>query len=361
MNFFIFLKATFLKLISRRKIKLLSLTNSPKLLILMHQNIGDMIVCSPILREIKIAYPDSNLQVLASNKNKDIAQANPYIDKVHVYQNRWQKLLPLLFKLRAYKFDCAIELEVKIITRVILMLKVINPNCIIAVSKKKGRYGMGPHDVFPYDYYTDSRLEHQRDTCLDILRLLNIPIVSKKYDLFYFEENRKKSLSFLSNFDSNKIIIGFNIAGSSAKRKISDKDVTKILLGLRSISNNIIIILIHKPTDNKLISKLITKEKSSFVSPSYPTESVLDVAALVDSVDLLITPDTSLVHMACAFEKPLLAIYSNDINSFKTWHPKSTNNHVIFSANFDSLKSLDVTTIVDKSIELIRLHVKKCL
>ena len=119
--------------------------------------------------------------------------------------------------------------------------------------------------------------------------------------------------------------------------------------------------MIHKPTDNKLISKLITKEKSSFVSPSYPTESVLDVAALVDSVDLLITPDTSLVHMACAFEKPLLAIYSNDVNSFKTWHPKSTNNHVIFSANFDSLKSLDVTTIVDKSIELIRLHVKKYL
>jgi ADP-heptose:LPS heptosyltransferase len=361
MDSFILFKATFLKLISRRKIKLLSLSNSSKFLILMHHNIGDMVVCSPILREIKIAYPDSNLQVLASNNNKDIALANPYIDNVIVYQNRWQKLLPLLLKLRAHKFDCAIELEAKIITRVILMLKVINPHCIVAVSKREGRYGMGPHDVLPYDYYTDSHLNHQRDTCLDILRLLYIPLVSKKYDLFYFEENQKKSLSFLSNFDSNKIIIGLNIAGSSAKRRISDKDVTKILLGFRSISNNIIIILIHKPTDSKLISSLITEEKSSFVSPSYPTESILDVAALVDSVDLLITPDTSLVHMACAFEKPLLAVYNNDIKNFEAWHPKSRSNRVIFSENFDSLKSLDIATILDKSIELIRLHVKKYL
>ena len=204
MNFFILLKANFLKLISRRKIKLLSLSNSPKLLILMHQNIGDMIVCSPILREIKIAYPNSNLQVLASNNNKDIAQANPYIDKVHVYQNRWQKLLPLLFKLRAYKFDCAIELEAKIVTRVILMLKVIKPNCILSVTKAEGRYGLAPQDVFPYDYYTDAKLKHQRDTCLDILRLLNIKFKNKRYDFFFLEKHRKKSFSFLSDFDQNK-------------------------------------------------------------------------------------------------------------------------------------------------------------
>jgi ADP-heptose:LPS heptosyltransferase len=361
MNFFKLLKKIFLKLISRRKLKLIGLSNSPKLLILMNQNIGDMIVCSPILREIKMTYPDSNLQVLASNNNKDIAIANPYIDKVHVYHNQWQKLFPLLIKLRTYKFDCAIELEAKIITRVILMLKIINPHCIAAVSKKEGRYGMNPQDILPYDYYTASHLEHQRDTCLDILRVLNIPVVSKKYDLFYFKENQKKSLSFISNFDSNKIIIGLNLSGSSPKRSISDKDVTKILLGFRSISKNIIIILIHKPKDRKLVSRFITEEKSSFVSLSYPTNSVLDVAALVDAVDLLITPDTSLVHMACALEKPLISIYSNDLNSFETWHPKSKSNHVIFSENFDNLKSLDIATILNKSTELIRLHVKKYL
>ena len=101
----------------------------------MHQNIGDMIVCSPILRELKKAYPDCNLQVIASKTNQEIAITNPYIDFVHIYQNKWNKLLPLLFKLRRHNFDVAVELEAKIVTRVILMLRLINPKCILSVSK----------------------------------------------------------------------------------------------------------------------------------------------------------------------------------------------------------------------------------
>ena len=54
----------------------------------MHQNIGDMIVFSRILREIKKPYPTSNLQVLASEVNKEIALVNPLFCKVHVYKNR---------------------------------------------------------------------------------------------------------------------------------------------------------------------------------------------------------------------------------------------------------------------------------
>ena len=361
MSFNQLIKASFLKYISRSQLRPLLINDYPKFLILMHQNIGDMIVCSPILREIKIAFPNSNLQVIASQTNKDIALVNPYIDNVLIYKNRWHRLLPLLMQLRRVNFDVAIELEAKIVTRVILMLKVIKPNCILSVSKVAGRYGLAPQDVFPYDYYTDAKLKHQRDTCLDILRLLNIKFKNKRYDFFYLEKHRKKSFSFLSDFDQNKIIVGLNTTGSSFEKKISDDDVGKILLGLHSISNNIIIILLHKPEDIKRVNGFISDENSSYVFLSYPTESVLDIAALIDSVDLLITPDTSLVHMACAFEKPLLAIYRNDMIAFEAWQPKSRNNHVVFSENFDSLKSIDVSIILDKSIELIRLHVKKSL
>ncbi len=116
------LKASFLKLISNHKIRPIHVNMSPKFLILMNQNIGDMIVCSPILRELKLAFPNCNLQVMASQTNKEIAQANPYIDKVIVYKNQWHRLLPLLLELRNNKFDFAVELEAKIITKVIIFL-----------------------------------------------------------------------------------------------------------------------------------------------------------------------------------------------------------------------------------------------
>ena len=87
----------------------------------------------------------------------------------------------------------------------------------------------------------------------------------------------------------------------SIDSRISNKDVTKIILELYSMDNNISIILLHKPDDRDWISKLIPYEASSYVLPSYPTESVLDLADLIDNLDLIISTDTLLVHMACAF------------------------------------------------------------
>jgi ADP-heptose:LPS heptosyltransferase len=348
------LKIYFLKYISRRKICPLILSSTPKLLVLMNQKIGDMIVCSPILREIKLAYPKSELHVLASEVNKELLLSSPYVDKVHVYKNQWQKLLPLLLTLRKLNFDVAVELEFKVVSRIIILLRIVNPNCILSVSKSEGRYGMDPHAVMPYDYYTNPNLVHQRDTCLDILRLLNINYKNKSYDVFYSEKNKLDALSFLSLYKTSKILIGLNIRGSSIDSRISNKDVTKIILELYSMDNNISIILLHKPDDRDWISKLIPYEASSYVFPSYPTESVLDLAAIIDNLDLIISTDTSIVHMACAFKKPLVAIYRKHMMNFEIWHPISDCNYVVFSDYEDSLKSINVGDIVNKTSRLIK-------
>ena len=354
MNFSNYIKINFLKIISRHKVRPLILSSSPKFLILMNQKIGDMIVCSPILREIKSAYPHADIHVMASEVNKELALSNPYVDKVHVYKNQWQKLLPILSGLRKLNFDVAVELEYKVISRIIILLKIVNPNCILSVSKSEGRYGMSPQEIMPYDYYTNSSLFHQRDTCLDILRLLNIDYKNKFYDVFYPEKNKLDALSFLSLFESSKIIIGLNIEGSNDEKKISNEDVKKIILGLHAINNNIIIILLHKPGDKDWISKLIPNEASLYAFPSYPTESILDLAAIIDSLDLIISPDTSIVHMACAFNKPLVAIYRNHMLLFEIWHPISDFNYVIFSDHEDSLKSIDIDNIVNQTFKLMK-------
>ena len=124
-------------------------------------------------------------------------------------------------------------------------------------------------------------------------------------------------------YKSSKIIVGLNIEGSNDEKKISKEDFVKIILGLHSMDNNIIIILLHKPNDRDWISQLIPNEASSYVFPSYPTESLPDLAALIDNLDLIISPDTSIVHMACAFKKPLVAIYNKNMRLFEIWHPIS--------------------------------------
>ena len=354
MNPIISIKGRFLKFISKRKTRPVPQIQSPKFILLMHQSIGDMIVFSSLIREIKSGYQNPSIQVIASKKNIDIAKQNPYIDKVFLYENKWSKLFPLLLNLRSINFHYAIELEAKVVTRVILMLKIISPQCILSVSKREGRYGLKPQDVLPYDYYTNENLNHQSDTSLDILRLINIKVTDKSYDFFYSGKHRARAKLFFSKFDNQKTI-ALNLAGSSNTRRFLDSDVEKILVGLRQIIDNLTIILLHEPKDIAFINQFINEENSTYVVASYPTISIMDVGALIDNVNLLITPDTSLVHIACALEVPLLAIYANDMETFDAWHPKSKCSQVIFSDYFDSLNNLNITSIINKSIELIKL------
>ena len=353
MSFKNIIKSRFLKIICTNRPRDLNLSDSPKFLILMNQKIGDMIVCSPILREIKSAYPNSQLHVLASDVNKEIAQANPYVDKVHVYKNQWPKLFPLLLSLRRLDFDVSVELEYKVLSRIIIILKIINPGFIVAVSKCEGRYGKQPQYFKPYDLYTNPNLTHQRDTALDILRLLNIECQNKAYDVFYYEQNKIDALSFLSSFKHQKITIGLNIEGSNNEKRISDNDLKNLILKLYSSNKNIVIILFHMPNDREQVLRLIPSQAKEYTYLSYPTKSVLDLAALVDNLDCVISPDTSIVHMACAFNKPMVAIYRNDPWLYEIWRPKSDCNYVVFSKYPNSIKDLDINEIVSNTSNLI--------
>lgn len=350
------IKSSFLKLLCIKKKINLEKVDFKKFLILMNQNIGDAVVCSPILREIKLAYPNSEIHVLASAANKDVALINPNIDKVIIYQNKWHKLLPLLLSFRKDSFEVAIELESKVVTKVILMLKIIRPKYTFSVSKTQGRYGMKPNEVMPYDFYTDRHNIHQRDTCLDILRLLKINYKNKSYEIFYTEKNKLNAVSFLSSFNSSKIFIAINTKGSSETNKITNKDVRKIILGLYAKSQNIVILLLHNPNERREIAKLIPEEAKPYTFLSHTTESILDVAALIDVVDLVISPDTSIVHIACALQKPLVSIYTANINNFNKWYPISKSNEVVFSKDNDSLKEINIKKIIDSSFNLLRIN-----
>ena len=107
------------------------------------------------------------------------------------------------------------------------------------------------------------------------------------------------------------------------------------------------------------IMKLIPQEAKSYTFLSHPTESILDVAALIEAVDLVISPDTSIVHIACAFSKPLVSIYTANITNINKWHPISESNEVVFSKYNDSLKEINTRKIINSAFHLLTINSQK--
>ena len=64
------------------------------------------------------------------------------------------------------------------------------------------------------------------------------------------------------------------------------------------------------------------------------TKNILEVTELIKKSDLVITPDTSIVHIATAFDKKSICIYRKEFGkedkNFILWGPNSEKAKVIF-------------------------------
>ena len=347
------IKGIFLTSLVRSQISVIDANGIDSVIFLKYDKIGDMVVCTPVFRELKQAYPHISISVFASNVNKAILSNNPYIDDIYTYDNNWLKLLPVLFKLRKRKFDVCFEFEAKVVTRAILIAKIIKPKLVASVFKKYGRYNVDAEKLKVYDFYTkENKKDHWSDICLETLGVFNLKSKSSKYDIFLSDNQRGIAKNFIKNTSSEKIKIGINLEGYSHNGEINPDNLRAICQGIYQKNAKILIIILSKPGDEGKIEKLIKYMELNYVVSSY--FSILEVSALISELDLVISPDTSIIHIASAFNIPSVSIYTANKNNYRLWAPKSLLNKSVFSNDKETIQGYSVYDVVQSSLELIK-------
>ena len=349
------IKALILKLLTNKRNILFDVKKAKSVLILKYDRIGDMVVSTPIFRELKLAYPNISISVLASKENRDVIKYNPYIDKIYTnYKNQIFNDLPTLLKLRKKNFDVCIELEHSVIPHAIFRLKILNPKKIITIHKD-GRYGVKGSDLKLYDYFTKKDTKsHFGKIWLETLIFFGISPSSYSYDFFLGDIEKEKAKKFTISL-GKKIKIGINIEGSFPEKSIQKIELEKICIGLYNNFTNIKIVILTQPDKLLETKKLILDLGLDYVVPSYSTESIIDAAALIERLDLIITPDTSIVHIASAFNKPIVSIHENNKDSFRLWSPTSKLSKTIFATSSYGLVNYSVDDIIESACRFLKI------
>ena len=136
------IKAYFIRFLTRKKTTIFEIKNTRNILFLRYDRIGDMVITTPVFRELKLAYPEINISVLASKLNRGVLVNNPYVDKIYTnHKNNLLGDLPTLLKLRKMKFDVCVEFDHSVIPHAIIRLRIIKPKKVISVFID-GRYGL---------------------------------------------------------------------------------------------------------------------------------------------------------------------------------------------------------------------------
>jgi heptosyltransferase-2 len=79
-----------------------------RILVIRFSSIGDIVLASPVFRCLKQQLPGAEVHLLTKHKFRAVTEANPYIDKFHYFSD---DLGALVDKLRKVEFDAVIDLH----------------------------------------------------------------------------------------------------------------------------------------------------------------------------------------------------------------------------------------------------------
>ncbi|MDC0981529.1 glycosyltransferase family 9 protein [Candidatus Pseudothioglobus singularis] len=349
------IKAWLLRVIASKKETNFDIKDVKKILFLRYDRIGDMVITTPVFRELKLKFPKIKISVLASTTNQNILQGNPYVDEIFINsKNNLFKNLIILIKLRKKQFDVCVEFDHSVVPHAIIRLKIINPKKIISVYKE-GRYGVKGSDLELYDFYTKKfENEHFKDIWLNTISPFGVMPKSKKYDLFCNDSQLKKAKNFISIYQK-KILIGINLEGAVPGKKITSEKLEIICKEIYKLNNQVHFILLSSPNKYNQILNLSKQLSLSYVTSGYKTEAILDAAALIKKLDLVITPDTSIVHLASAFNIPIISIHENNIDSYQLFAPTSEINRTVFAESEKGIYEFSVAKLLKYCDELMKI------
>lgn len=302
--------------------------------------IGDMIVNSLMFREIKKVYPDIRIGVIARGAAIDIIKDNPNVDKIYKYYKDRKKIKDLALKIKEEKYDLLIDFSE--------MLRV-NQMMLINLCRARINIGLDRKDWELFDLSIESGkdfkwTEHITKRYLAYLIKLGLKKenINISYDI-YLEDEKKYEAFFNEIKESKKLIL--NPYGASKHKSFNIETLENIITYLKD--KDIAIILTYFGDKYKELEFLEKKYKYVYIPKEI--ESILDTAILIKKSDYVISPDTSIVHIASAFNKKMITVYPPKGGKYGVdhlvWAPKSEYSRVIFCKDkIGTYDEIDINT-----------------
>ncbi len=268
-----------------------------KLLVIRFSSIGDIVLTSPVVRCLAEQVKDITIHFLTKKKFAVIVESNPHIDKVWAFEKSLSEVIPNLVD---EKYTHIIDLHKNIRSnRVLLSLR--KPfTSFNKLNIEKWLLVQLKVNLLPHKHIVERYLEAAYQ--------LGIINDGKGLDFFIPEEENLDIKSDLPLLADGYIAI---VIGGNHNTKILPADMVANLSKLI----NLPIVLLGGKEDlerGNLISKL-SGEKALNLCGKF---NIMQSASLVKQSVAVISNDTGLMHIAAAFEKPIVSIWGNTVPEF---------------------------------------------
>lgn len=323
--------------------------NSNSVILFIRLNrIGDALVTTPLLYEIKNQI-GCKIIVLADPRNHFVFHNNPSVDEVIVYKKGFNGIIGINNIVKEKNINAIIDLHDDVSTTV---------SFLVALAKVKYKLGLSRsnNSIFTHtiEKLNPSKF-HVIDRNLELGKLFNIKINKSDVSVRFYppEEAIKKAKSELAKMNpQNQLLVGINISAGSEARFWGVDNYQKVIDALAGYE--IKVVLFCSESDYQLAQQIIEKDN---IYP--PTKDFGNFASAIMNLNFLITPDTSVVHIASINKIPLFGIYVKYNTDDMIWSPYNTEFDCVITEE-PTLKNMSFELVKNKLIPFLekQLNVK---
>lgn len=304
---------------------------SPDILIFQSGKLGDMVLTTPLFFNLKIIFPDSKITVICSRYSSEILRYNKNVDNILIIDKSLSGYMKVFKKLRQLKFDYFID---------------VNPDrsktSKIFLGRVRAETSLGySNDIINFDVNLSNYKNgfHYTELSTASLRFFAPDFTPNLTPKLYFPTSGSTML---------KPNVHLNMSAGKKERNWGLGNYEKLLTHILGEYNlNIYINCLELKIVKKLKLKLNSKRLH------FHKASIEELVNCIKSSDFAISPDTLAIHIASAFNTPVIGLYNNVEWNYKRFSPLSEKQEVIVSKNKDSIMDISVDTVLESIQRLI--------
>ncbi|MEL6538972.1 MAG: glycosyltransferase family 9 protein [Bacteroidota bacterium] len=294
----------------------MSVKDPKKILILRFSAIGDIVLTTPVIRTLKVQFPDAEVHYCTKASYRTLVESNPYLDKVHLLEGSLQTIVKTL---RQEKYDFIVDLHRNLRTRLIKW-QLLKPSATFPkLSFQKSLMAKLKINHLPNVHVVDRYME--------AVKPLGVKPDTMGLDYFIPEQD-VVARDWLPETHRGRYVV-YALGGQQGTKRLPFHRMVELCDRI-----NKPIVLVGGPEDKEVGDRLVAFFQKSEENAQFEERLASELgkratvfnacgqlnlnqsASIIKGAAYVFAHDTGMMHVAAAFRKNIFCIWGNTIPLF---------------------------------------------
>lgn len=314
-----------------------------RVLIMRQDRIGDMIMTLPLLRKLREIHPGLSIAIVASESNSVILKYEKDISVI-IHDKSPAKFITSLQTAREFMPDAVVDMHMHDSTT----------SLIYAVfSGARWKLHIDRENRLPFNVRVKAAQDgHIMDAFSGLLSGLGKAVETEELirEITLSDSETDFAGRFWDGLDAvPEDYIAINISAGGENRWWGVDNYREVCRGI--IAQGMKPLILYAPENMDKAESIALLDAETLLAPQTPT--VLHVAALIRKARLLVSPDTSVIHIAASSGIPVVGMYLPFDPSLPKWYPWRVNRRILIAEDSRSLETISSDSVLNSVREIL--------